>query len=819
MARVLGTVVLSCLFFLLGCSNPPQLPTIPNADNTPKTDIVLRDTLTVQDFQNLFHTINQKGQFNHLGQLFTQASEQDLTQLGKWTNFYLFQEAINPDGFVSILENRVHDQSFSKLFAELKTNCLTDSCPKILNLLKNGLSHPNFPKLLKRNSYLFSAEWLAAVSKLNFRATASNGDNNNTSQIVNDISKLFSATDFKPKFIYLIGQLKKSSLGQSFFLTLNELRENYGEQVFNDLSEQLKLSVHDDPQKPSIINRWLALAKLLNQPSHGLFTHAQETLKTDDGQTLVRLLSERFEPLILKGTAGFIRETLTHPLDDESLDLNFWKTLPRKSIANGPTENFGILLQRIQYAFDKMSSTSKTIKEPKAILNAYLLALWFEQFAKENIDSITLIETENFNESLWATAIKPISFSVNLISVDPTGKPIKDKEGKLVLSAQVEKDLLTLGLNEFVDDLKYLIKQNSFGPTLVKISLNDPSLTLKSSLTAVISNLHRDRPFADPIPFLTSVVFMFTRQDSKAPINLASLETDNMLLSIENIIRGVSFVNLRRLNTFLFEDLQLGSISQEDRERLKSLYPNNPECAELLDSILSNLQIIYDLDKHEPNKISLLEAYHVLLNNSRNKDLPGLSAIFNFVESTHLFQFENNQALFPNLLKAVQDSNANANFLTGLSFANEQQQTVLLNSVHSVFGDTSQETEELLSFMHDVLLPQASTIASLHSFFQEHPLNFSLSHQELNWIKRFIDHESFIPTYEAVQQTLTGSQLNKVTDELEQLHNLGELQNALKVLGNIESERMQRLALVLWDWDRSNELKSFIWILKLLTKS
>lgn len=820
MARVYGIVVLSSVFLFLGCSQPPELPNLPNPDSNSAPEIALRDSLTANDVRNLFKAVNQKGQFSNLSQLFATASDNDLVILGNAANRYLYQEALNKNSLVALLKNRVQKKSFSENLSILKSACSEQACQTQIRFFKLAASHPAFPKLIQRNSYVFSDEWKQTISKLLAVSNSSTSPEPATKlNMKNDLSKLVGNPNFEDLAIQLFTSLQKTELGKSFFLTLKDLQENYSSEAFSDLATQIKLTLVSTQNQPSILMRWLRLAKALNRPSQGLFLHAQETLNTDEGQTLVRLLSERFDPLILKGASGFIRETLKEPTDDETLDVKFWAKLPRKNPTDEPTPQLKLLVQKIQYALDKMESTSQTLKDPKKILNSYLLALWFEQFARENSENISAIPSNNFSNELWSTPIKAVSFSINLLSLDPTGKPLTDHDGKLILSLQVEQDLKFLELTEFAEDLKYLIKQNSFGPTLTKISIGEDTPNLDKALLVALNTLHRDRPIAEPVPFISSLIYMISRPDSGTKLTIADFESNNMLESVEKFLAGVSFPQLRKAIDFLFNDLQIGNISEEDRERLKSLYPKNPECAELLDLILVNLQVIHDLDNHSLGHMSLLEVYHKLLTNSRHRDLTGLSAIFTFLETTGMLENGSPNAKFPSILGLLSDAESIAALIQALAATSSEQQTLLLHAMNSVFGSSQTDFKEFLSFSKEAIIPNLSAVISIKALLENHSTNLSLTPEESAWLKRVIESEAFQATYQVLVRILASQDMNALINELEKLELEGELENGFKVLSNIQSDRMQRLALTFWEWEKSRELRPFFSLLKFLTNS
>ena len=820
MARVVGRILLSGLFFLMGCSQPPQIPQLPHPNSETTPNIILRDSLTSQDVKTLFKAINQKGQWNRLSHLLVKAPDQDLEVLGKTANTYLYQEALHTEGFLSLLENRVQEKSFSQALRSLKTLSSDSSAlSSLTHLIKDSLSHPLFPKLVQRNSWAFSDAWTRAVEKIKLPFQFLSHSQEKNSQWVKDLTLALNDSDLESALIPFLGSIRKSELGRSFFLSLLQLKENRGESAFIDLAQGIKEAIQSKEDKPSSLDRLLKLVQILNQPSNGLFSKAQETLKTDEGQTIVRLLAERFEPMVLRGTAGFIFETLKEPLDDEILGKTFWSQLPRKSVNDAPSDKLVQLMRRVQFALDKTTSTSRPQKDPKTLLNAYLLTVWLEQLARENKEQIESISADSFNELFWTYPLKPFSFTLNLIELDPSGKPIKDSDKKWVLASKIEADLKFLGLEDFSQDLKYMVKQESFGSTITQFISQTETANFKENLLQAVSILHLNHPFSDPIPTLTSIAYFFSRSDSGAPLTLTDFETQNLLVSIENLFRGLPYVKVRKLLKFAFEDLQIGNMSEEDRERLKSLYPKNPECAELLDNILKNLQVIYDWDQVQPGKLSLLEAFHTLLTQSRNRDLSSLNSFLTFLQKSELLKVSSNQAKFPSVIQMLSQSEEVGQLLNSLTLLTTEQQESLSVGLQSFLGKDKSEFQELKKWGKDVLLQNSDALPLVLTWVQQNNLLLQLTPSERLWFKRFVESQEFLQVYQAFSHVLSDQPMNEVLNELETLQTQGELENIFKVLGNLQSERMQRLALVFWNWEKSQELKSFILLIKSLTKS
>jgi len=820
MARVFGRLILTGFILLSGCSVPPEVPKLEHPTQ-PNSDIILRDSLSYQDVRTLVKAVNQNGQFKHLSQLIENSSDNDLLTFGTALNLYLYQEALNNDGLPSLLDKRTFEKTFSRILLSFKQYCSSSPCQALSPLLKASLTHPNFPTLLQRNSYIFSSEWIETWDQLKIKSP-----NHALSKLLNNpkalkkISQTFQDITFQNSLKELVESFKKSELGKLFFLSLTELNEEKGSKVFFELSDSIKQAVAVTSSSPiSLMSRLLTLTETLNQPSQSLFSKAQETLNTDEGQTIIRLLAERFEPLILKGAAGFIRETLIAPLDDQTLTAKFWLELPRNNTEDLPTENLSGLNQRIQYALDKMSGTSSMIKDPNITLNAFILALWFEQFALENKDLVTSLSQETFNEQLWEKPHRPFNFTLNLIEVDASGKPLRDSENRLVLSSKVFRDLKALGLEEFAQDLKYRIKQESFGPTITKISHDSSLKSLNHKLSGTITLLHRNHSFADPVPFLTSVFYGLTRSESGFPFFMKDFESKNMLFSLQNFLRGLSFSQVRKIVTFLFEDLQIGKLSVEDRERLKSLYPQNPECAQLLDSILQNLHVIYELDRHLPNQMSLLEVYHRIVSHSRPQDLKALSSLLSFFQKTKLFEITLEGESSPALSAVLSESETVGSVLTSLASLTNRQQTQLLQGLSSMIGSNQEELDELFQFLTGAISDNLTGISQLYDWVHSNPSLFLLRPEERTWLKRVTDSKLFLEAYPSTARLFNSSKLEDVLSEIETLQAQGELESAFKILGNFQSDRMQRLALALWNWEKSGELKAFISLIKTLTKS
>jgi hypothetical protein len=819
MHRVLGVILNFGLLVFVGCSKPPEIPVI--GSNKPEffPEIALRDTLTAEDFRKIFNAVNQTGRLNGLKKWFEKASDHDLNTLGKAANLYLYQDSLDSGGLPKLIENRIFSKTFSNLSRSLENLDPKKELKPLNQILRSSFTHPSFSKIIRNNSYIFDPDWLDSISQIRLPKLTSSEILGPDSLLLTDLKRATEDPAFEQEGILLAQTIRTTEIGKNIFLSLQDISEKKGTEALKDLSQSFSSIVKSSSKSDSILTRGLTLADLLNRPSQGLFSEAQETLKTADGETLVRLMAERFEPLVLRGAAGFIRETLKEPFDDVELDAKFWLELPRKNITDPPTENLRHLCRRIQFAMDKMANSSQINKDASVILNSFLLTEWFESYAKENKDILSAISKEKFKDDLWATPIKHFSFSINLLELDEKGKPTKDSNGKLVLSPKIESELKALDMEEFANDLKVSIKRDSFGPTLTKISSSINDLSLKKGLAETLNSLHRAHPIADPVPFLASLAFLITRPNEGSPILLADLETPNMLNSIQNFLRGLSFTQLRKLVTFAFEDLEIGNLSEEDRERLKSLYPNNPSAQDLLDSLLQNLEVIHDLDRHLPEQISLLEFYHSILSNSRTRDIKGFTALFKFLHSTQLFDVKDSKGKYPSVIQAFTQEEKLTQLVEALAKCNPSQEEAILKVFHSLIGNRDTDITDLFSFLKGTLLADTQALKSALSLIQNKNWNVTLSREENEWLFRFINSDLFFDLHHALVEINDSQQVFQLAAELETLQQDGELENIFKVLGNMKSDRIQRLALVLWEWEKSHELKAAFALIKNLTKS
>ncbi|MSP18324.1 MAG: hypothetical protein EXR74_02005 [Bdellovibrionales bacterium] len=819
MQKIFRGFFLCLVVWVLGCSRPPSLPVLENFKNSSSPEIALRNTLTVQDIRKIFEALNTKGNLNGIKNALKKASSHDLEVLGSAINRYLYQEALNSDGLPSLLEARILSKTFSTLNSKIDSFTKNDGLSSFNLFLRATLTHSSLPNLLSHSHFLFDSEWTQAVSQLKLPLMPASSFLGYNSLLWPDITKAIHDPSFEKEVTLLTKSLQQSELGKNIFFALHQIQEEKGGSAFKELSESLLLAVSSNSKTPSVVTRWLTLAKVLNQSSSGLFLNAQEFLKTETGENLVRLLAERFEPMILGGVSGFLRETIKDPFDNEVLNAKFWLALPRKTPLDPPTPNFIHLFNRIQFSMEKMANGSRPNRDPAVTLNSFLLVKWFEEFAKANVGEITQLTEIDFQEAFWTSPIKPFFFTLNLLDLNPEGKPKKDSEKKLILSPLIDAELKLLGLEEFSNDLKLSIKQENFGPTLTKFATANNASSLKQALTQTIVSIHRAHPFADPVPLIASIGYLFTRPSDHLPLTLADLETPNMLNSIQVFMKGVSFHNLRKINRFLFEDLQIGTLSQEDRKQIKSLYATTPESAELLDSILQTLQVIYELDAHAPQGLSLLEFYHYILMNSRNRDMKSLTAIFSFLNSTKLFEVTESKAKYPSIIQGLSQTSHNSVILEIFAGTTPKQEQSLLLALNSIFANKEVGVTEIFSFFRDVIVPHHKTISSLVLLSETEHWNVLLSSQEQDWIKKLLTSEAFPELFHVLVDLNDSQTLFQMASDLQQLQQHGDLRDVFKVLSNIKSDRMQRLALVLWKWEQTRELGSLFSLIKNLTKS
>ena len=139
--------------------------------------------------------------------------------------------------------------------------------------------------------------------------------------------------------------------------------------------------------------------------------------------------------------------------------------------------------------------------------------------------------------------------------------------------------------------------------------------------------------------------------------------------------------------------------------------------------------------------------------------------------------------------------------------------------LHSLIGNRDADITDLFSFLKGTLLADTQALKTALSLIQNKNWNVTLSREENEWLFRFINSDLFFDLHHALVEINDSQQVFQLAAELETLQQDGELENIFKVLGNMKSDRIQRLALVLWEWEKSHELKAAFALIKNLTKS
>ena len=148
----------------------------------------------------------------------------------------------------------------------------------------------------------------------------------------------------------------------------------------------------------------------------------------------------------------------------------------------------------------------------------------------------------------------------------------------------------------------------------------------------------------------------------------------------------------------------------------------------------------------------------------------------------------------------------------------KQEQSLLL-ALNSIFGNKEVGVTELFSFFRDVIVPHHKTISSLVLLSETEHWNVLLTSQEQEWIRKLLTSETFPELFHVLVDLNDSKTLFQMASDLQQLEHHGDLRDVLKVLSHIKSDRMQRLALVLWKWEQTRELGNLFSLIKNLTKS
>lgn len=813
MARVLSILLL--LSFLLGCSQTPEIPSLPGQKTTSIEQIVLSDRITVKDVKSIFRALNQDGKLSSLKPWFETASDSELSALGNFATVHLYEENFQKSGLVSLLEARNQRRGFGLWKSSLEKWQNSPDFADEWAGIQDIYQHRRFSNFIEGDISLLDGEYHRLLNRLKAESTAKFKSTVvfpspvpvSDEAIARDLLRFVKDDALRLPLLELIPTLSQNAFAESVLLTLEKLFHTYkNSRPFEGfiLGHSLRL---DDKKFESL----LTLLDTLNAPPEGLFQVASDNLNANPG--IGHELAKRLDPQIGKAAADFIVERLSSTEANFLQTRAFWLNLPRKETTLPPTPEFIKLFTYVQWGIEflKNETQGPTFLKFPVRLASLLVTEWFEHFAKSNSAFLQSLSEESFSKQFWNSKTSVAPLKLSLIQ-EP------DPEKKNELSDRLAKDLGAIPeMESFREDLKKALKDPEFGAKTYTFPAQT-NLPLSETLAKVATTVQKRIAIADPAPLFMGLLNYLAGKEKNSPLHVLE-KTENLLDTLLNTLQSMRYPQWIAFRSLVFEKMQLGKLDATDRTLVALLYEGHPKILARLNRILDNLQSLYDYDTGLQNLPSSFEGCHALLRETRPDQIHGNSALLSFLARSAVFHHENGVYSFPAIVQTLKNGISLSEHLFRIALATPGDRDKLLSVAEKL------EVSETLRALADISQENPRHILSLLKALSEKGLELlpgeaALTEGERNWLMRFFSKDGEHRTVEDFLRTHSSKKnLLQFVRELITLSANGGLSDALTHLSHIKNERIQRLALVLGELQKSGELSQLFTSLEsLLTR-
>lgn len=783
--------VLFLLCGLLGCGKPLQRPVLPGPISTPSDHLILGRELGAKDLKELFKILNQKGEFNSLAEAIGALSDDELSAWGRFLNEWVYQDALSKRGLIQLVKSRVKTQGFSSLRKSIQK--LGSALPSVLEdeavweLLPRavGLLDPNFVNGVLKPLQSASNQFLEVPEKPNLK----------TEKIFEEVFQLMGNEPTRSKLRGLLDSVADLQWAAPLAEASREHLKASGEDRFSALAKSFG-------EKRTSLSQALRLAELLNRPAEKVVTVLQEGLRSNPD--IVHALTMKWDPIFVQSLSETVRQVILKPEDGSPLDRAFWLALPRREVSAPPTQEFIRLYSVLYSGIQKISDPRRLEAQADGgsyrlplQLNALFLTRFLEESVRQSAPQVKELGPESFEELLWKSPLSLKEFRLSLTKED----------SKDAVSDSVKQDLQSLGLLSTLSRLESLVREQDSGKNSYSVAFSSETLTLAEGFSEALASAHAVRPFADITPFLVTLVQSLVGSHSERGLSLELLKSSpNLLAQAQGFLAQLSSKQWEHLRKLIFVDLKLGELEMEDRALLVSLFQSDLEVAEWVNEVLVNVQSIYALDE-------VFSFYHSFIKKFAAPDISKLGNSLSIFSELSLFnESEEGVPAFPGFQSLLLNGNQIARGLRGFAGLSTLQARLLQEKVNAVLGeDLSGQNGADVLFGFLTKLVQRESPARISTLVQSlFKTEWRITDSESQWAINFSKNNGFSELRDLLKMRKSHISFLELIKEFRLLSEKKVIDEGMHLLARIQNERMQEIAIMVLEMDRSGELLSIL---------
>lgn len=748
------TLSLVPILLAFGCTKTPDVPSLPGNPPTSIEQVLVGSDFTPSDARNIFAALNKNGRLNSLKSWFT-ATDEELTVWSDFFNTYFYQEALQTNGILHLLEKRTDRGGFRSLHL--------NPSKETVSAIQAFLNYPLFPKLAKQSAAFLVPELYRALSRTDAEADL-NYKEIGTWPIIEPLKAAQGAADVVAFFQDEVRKTALSRLGDALE------NSNFAENILETLSSQYSLYKSAAPFEGFVYGLGKRLQtketeslfdtlRLLNQPSNGIFSHAHKTLERDP--ELGRIFGRLLDPRISKAAFHFIKRKIdSHPKE-------FWTGLVRKDPSLPPTQEFVRLFTDIT-------------------------------------DALTLLTSQSFNAPLLERT--PI-YLASLVITERIEDALKTKgaEGSIdLLSAQISKDLDALpGMKPFKEVLATLVAQESFGSRTYGFpeAKNASFDTLLESTIQTVQATHR---FADAAGLIMPLLRRFTLSGAES-ITLKDFETPNMLDSLHRFLAGITLETWNRLDYLLFEDFQIGRMSDTEKQPYLQLWLSDEKLLDRVTTVWNSIEVLHTFNKPiQKNLPTVVSFLHGFLSDTRSKsdELRGATSLMKFVSESDLLKI-------PFVRSQLEAGQPFAKLLYQLSLLSKEERELLTSVLdQSLSRDLFKFGEEFSKSSPEALRTAVSLL--LENGHSVLPTLETITPEERVFLIRFLQSIDFESIWKFLQKYSSTKNTRALLNDLRGLLRDGGLLDAARLLSRIQNPLLKKFANVIENMILTGEFEAVL---------
>lgn len=814
-------VLFSFVLLLIGCTRPPEIPKLDPPALPDPQDVVMDGELSPVDVRRIFHSINRQGKLNSL-RPWIETSNENLTTVTRVISRYLYQQAQDEQGLLSLLEQRIRSRSFSRWLTLVTSLAKTKGFSEGRETFLSLLSEPNLHELIRQDAKLLDPAFAdvfalcrkAAREEFKPKFKPSTFQPVSREAFVADVQTFLNDRERHADFLSLWERTTFSDFGMSSLKAFSRLQNTYGSAAFEGLAlrlgEMTSIPISSEPPSPTQMDSLIALLKNLNG-SGKLFEALQDKLvKNPD---LLRNVGMFLQSMVPKAVAGIMRESLSN-LNTNNQKKLFWVSLAESKPTDPPSKQWRSVFFAIQDSVMNVvgKATDQNTGNPfvsnlSLYLNTYALTQWLVGTVREHSDWFKGLGEEDFAK-IWDRPLDPRPLTVKLAEKGP--------DSKLRLFDDVSNKLKSVDLGVFAEELSRAITSNALGDFTYDFPVNPLAKTLREQLNDAVQICHKVRLFADPSSFVRALVFKITRKEGNDNITLADLDTDDLLLHLNTFIGAQSLTSLRKIKRVMFEDLNLGRLSDQEKGFILSFYVDADKTViSRVSALMDNMQSLYELDRSFRGLPSPFESYRMLLSYIPPEAMGAVSKIAKLiVEGNFLGSKAGSPSkAYPAIFQAIQNGVGLSSFLYGISQVSDRKRQQFLMPLADALDYDGMKTHFnlLLSLNKAQRNGVSFWLGKLYdSGWDVVPSNQEIFPPERAWLSGFLGSAEFPELWRYFRSHGSRQEWRSLLAELRTLSERGYLAESVGLLAHIHNDNIRRISEVLSEWLKSGEFSAFL---------